>query len=127
MGAKKNNKVLKDLIDIYDGYSGFPSYHHTICDITTQYLTSNRGLDRDTQEIQYLKDITVYPFEYFCACNIITKEIEPTANTYTIHHYNASWLTKKDKVKNFIKKRIYCLIGKENYNKLKLKIKGKEK
>ena len=34
----------------------------------------------------------IFPFEYFCAKNHETRAISKTKNTYTIHHFNNSWL-----------------------------------
>lgn len=42
-------------------------------------------------EIQEIAGITVYPSEYFCPVNPSTGELKITENTYTIHHYAATW------------------------------------
>ncbi len=42
-------------------------------------------------EIQKIAGITVYPSEYFCPVNPSTGELKITENTYTIHHYAATW------------------------------------
>ena len=125
MGAKKGEKVIGELLEIYNNFNGFPNYQHTICNITTDYLIKNKGLDTKAEKIQYLDGITVYPFEYFCACDLITKKISATENTYTVHHYNASWLGTKEKIKNFIKKIVYRILGRDNYDKLKKIIKNR--
>lgn len=124
MGAKKNDNTIRDILDIYDKFEGFPEYSHTICNITTDYLVDNKNLDVNSNEIQNLDGLTVYPMEYFCACDLITKKIKPTKNTYTVHHYNASWLPMKEKIKNFIRKVVYTILGRNNYNKLKKYVKG---
>ena len=36
---------------------------------------------------------TIYPVDYFCPMNYDTGEITITENTYSIHHYAASWYT----------------------------------
>ena len=45
----------------------------------------------DKNEIQEVDGITVYPSEYFCPINPSTGELRITENTYTIHHYAATW------------------------------------
>lgn len=125
MGAKKEEQVLKDILKIYDEFDGFPEKSHTVCSIVTEYLETNKGLIKNTDTVQKLEGITIYPFEYFCACDLITKKLFITKDTYTLHHYNGSWLSTKDKVKNKIRKIVYSIIGRKNYDKLKFIIKGK--
>lgn len=75
---------------------------YTIVQRTTDLLRKH-GL-QDTMEIQCVADIYIYPAEYFCPINIMTKSLIITENTYAIHHYAGSWLSKKDKFKQFIRK-----------------------
>lgn len=42
-------------------------------------------------EIQNIKGITIYPVEYFNPKNQKTGELKITPNTYSIHHFDASW------------------------------------
>lgn len=124
-GAQKSEQVIKDVLDIYNNFDEFPNDNHNVCKIVTNYLKENKGLKTDLNEIQRLNGITIYPFEYFCACDIFTKKKCITSKTYTIHHYNGSWLSLKDKTLNQIRKIVYLTIGRENYDKLKQRLKGK--
>ena len=54
------------------------------------------GLKRDNT-LQKLGEITVYPMEYFQPWGENWKRKSITENTRTIHHYDASWLSKTDK------------------------------
>ena len=47
-------------------------------------------------------DFTVYPPEYFCPLEYNTNKMNITANTLSIHLYNASWLSILDKLINRI-------------------------
>lgn len=125
MGAKKEEKVIRDILKIYDEFKHFPENVQTVCEIVTDYLVRNKELMTQTDKIQRLEGVTVYPFEYFCACDLITKKMSITENTYTVHHYNASWLPAKEKAKNMVRKIVYTIIGKKNYNKLKHILKRK--
>lgn len=125
IGAQKQQNVIKEILNIYDRFKGFPNDNHNVCKIVTHYLKERKCLKLESNEIQKLEGITIYPFEYFCACDFFTKKIKITPKTYTIHHYNASWLPKKDKFLNYIKKFIYLIIGRKKYDKLKYRIKGK--
>lgn len=49
----------------------------------------------------------LFPFEYFCAKNYETGKISISDNTYTIHHFNSSWLPFLSK----IRRRLIRTIG----------------
>lgn len=57
--------------------------------------------------IQKIKDITVYPPEYFCPMNYDTGELHLTENTYTIHHYAYTWADENSKKLLEIKRKIF--------------------
>ncbi len=46
--------------------------------------------------LQTIKDITILPKDYFYPSDPITHEFEITENTYTIHYYDASWVSPVD-------------------------------
>ena len=72
--------------------------------ITTRLLRSS-GLNAENK-VQHLSGVTVYPVEYFCPLKMGTNRLTLSENTYSIHHYAASWYTG-----NEIAKRIkYRLI-----------------
>ena len=70
---------------------------------------------------QTIEGFTLFPSEYFCPKDYETGEITITENTYTIHHFNASWHDKYEKIltekrREFIKK-YGEEIGNEKYRK----------
>ena len=77
---------------------------------------------------QICQNIRFYPSCYFSPKDPITGKIIITDDTYSIHHFDASWL-KKDKLYkiklrfskqlNFIKKLITKLIGEKNFEKIR--------
>ena len=75
-------------------------------------------------------DIAIFPTEYFCPINGGTKEIEfLSENTYSKHLYFASWVPKPSLWRRFIssiKLLLKKIIGKDNYEKLKEKLKGEQ-
>lgn len=77
----------------------------TVVQYTTEVLL-NHGL-KNVQEIQHVAGITIYPAEYFCPLSYKTGKLKITERTYTIHHYNASWVSRKDK----LKKKIQNILG----------------
>lgn len=74
----------------------------TIVDYTTELLVAN-GLE-NKPGIQFVNGIYIYPAEYFCPINVITKRLHITPNTRTIHHYAATWMDKS--WKNQLKQRV---------------------
>lgn len=61
-------------------------------------------IQKITNEIDLIEDIYIYDPEYFCPINHSTNEISITNNTRTIHHYTATWKTKRQKNKEKILK-----------------------
>ncbi|WP_072544752.1 glycosyltransferase family 32 protein [Mediterranea massiliensis] len=78
----------------------------TIVEYTTNLLIQD-GLSC-ISGIQKIGDIYIYPSEYFCPINIITKKMHITKNTRTIHHYMASWQETNflESTKNILRKII---------------------
>lgn len=63
-----------------------------ICVRVTTKLLKDQGL-RGENIIQKIQDVTVYPTDYFCPLKMGTNKLTITENTYSIHHYAASWYT----------------------------------
>lgn len=59
-------------------------------------------------QITVTNGITIFPSEYFCPINYDTNEINITEQTYSIHHYSASWYDESQK---------YALELKRKYNR----------
>lgn len=77
----------------------------TVVTITTQLLCQ-KGLE-NKNEVQQVDGVWIYPKEYFCPKDWRTGKIEFTSNTYTIHHYDASWLPWYRKLKLNLKKILF--------------------
>jgi hypothetical protein len=52
---------------------------------------------KNNNKLQELDGTLFYPKEYFCPLNYDTGTLNITPNTYSIHHYMASWHTDKQK------------------------------
>lgn len=79
---------------------------YTVCERGTEYFTT-RGFVCENK-LQNVAGFTVYPTEYFCPYRHGEERIV-TENTYTFHHYAASWFPKKEK----FKRKIQRIIGKK--------------
>ena len=100
IGAESNMEIFRNIIDFY------MTEHYILPDgtINSQNIVSyttrifkERGWS-DNEEIQSIDGVIVYPPEYFCPMNNDTGKIKITENTYSIHHYSASWQSWSDKL-----------------------------
>lgn len=106
LGAEPQMDVYRQLLEVYNNTHFINEDNtlnlKTVVAYTTEVLRKN-GL-RYIKGIQKCGDITIYPKEYFCPKDYITFETDITPNTYTIHHYDGSWLSRWDKFKKSIRK-----------------------
>lgn len=128
-GVNKNNKIIKEMLDDYNDIS-FVKEDKTLdlvaCPVRNSKILVRNGIKLD-DSMQQIEDIIIYPKDYFSPKNCLTGVLNITENTYTIHHYDGSWLSKSDQ-KNIQKRRnIVSKYGLEEgmkkYNR-KLKIIG---
>ena len=47
--------------------------------------------------VQHIAETIIYPSDYFCPKNYKIGELEITQNTFSIHHYDASWVDEYNK------------------------------
>ena len=99
-GAEAGNPVIKKLMDSYldkrffkeDGTPDLtPSPR-----LNTDTLAAKCGLIPDGT-FQQLDGMTVYPTEYFCPKSFADGVTRKTKNTYSIHHFDASWFSDESK------------------------------
>lgn len=69
----------------------------TVVEYTTELLMS-KGL-KNVNEVQCVADVLIYPKEYFCPMDYQTNKMNVTSETRSIHHYAASWINWKMRLK----------------------------
>lgn len=98
MACEKGNPLFQEFLHDYDGIHFIRndgSYDLTtnvkkITDICLKYgLIQNNSL-------QTVNGFTLLPRDYLCPKDYKTKELLLTSNTYTIHHFDGSWLSEED-------------------------------
>lgn len=108
LAVEPRHDIYKAILDAYGEFHFLNedgSYNiKNIAEYTTEILKAY-GL-ANIPGIQCIGDIFIYPCEYFCPISIITKRKHITNNTYTIHHFMASWKEKKISLKNIVRKVI---------------------
>ena len=122
--ASQRDPILEEILESYkdeefindDGSLNLKTVVTRVSEIFKKYGFT------DEVKIQKVAGITIYPMEYFCPKDFETGVTTFTENTYTIHHYDASWIDEysmdliifKNKVnqkcgKNFFSKIIFIL------------------
>ena len=94
--AEPGNTIIKAMYELYDTinfYHKDGSFNLTASPYYNTQVLSHFGLKpNNTEQIltEGKSEIFVYPAEYFCPKNFVTQELNITANTYSIHWYDAS-------------------------------------
>ena len=92
-GVMPEDKIIGDLCKEYQSRSFFTENGQpdqtTICQITSDLL-KKYGFRMDGS-YQRIDGRTLYPKSWFCPLDFKTGKMELTPNTFTIHHYAATW------------------------------------
>lgn len=114
-GANAGDEVCKSMLESYNNDTFIKDNGKlnlsTVCERETSILKSY-GLIANGKK-QIVNGTTVFPKDYFCPYDYETKKLFVTENTYSIHHYMASWTDGKLSVKGKIYKIIKRLFGKK--------------
>jgi hypothetical protein len=108
LGCPPGLEVYKEILDIYSKLIFINNDGSLNLTTVVQYMTAflkENGLE-NKGEIQNIRGINIYPKEYFCPDLAFLKLASLPAETHSIHHYAASWLTGKNKIKNIVYKFI---------------------
>lgn len=134
-GASEGSSVIRKMMDEYCNLSFLNpdgSQNLTACPSYNTHALQSLGL-KLTNKYQQIDGLDVYPTDYFCPVNWKNKKCVITENTYSIHHFNASWLTEAEKRRRKFARRMDLLIHLPNlclrtllgtacYEKLKAKL-----
>ena len=108
LAVESKHEIYKAILEEYDSFHFInedgSNNDKTVVEYVTEILKKH-GL-RNSPGIQNINGINVYPSEYFCPRNTVTKRMHITNNTYTIHHYMASWKDGGFNLKKIIRKFI---------------------
>lgn len=114
--SEPNTQFLEDMVETYKDIKFLNDNGSlnltTIVEYTSDYLRS-KGLE-NRNEKQLISGVTIYPIDYFCPIDMTTNELIITDNTYSIHHFAASWISKWGKFKKVVR----GLVGTKLYNRL---------
>lgn len=121
-GAEKENKVIELMLKEYKNIHFLISqgiFNDLPCPVRNTFPLVKYGFDKTSNNIQVILNAYIYPKEYFCPVDYETEELNITSNTFSIHHFNGTWIprylieyedfltTNKDK-----KNKLYCFVYK---------------
>ncbi|MEG2403179.1 MAG: glycosyltransferase [Muribaculaceae bacterium] len=113
-GCNPGLGFLKNMINLYSllhfDEGGGIMNKKTIVEYTTDELIKH-GLIC-SGDIQYIEGFWIYPPEYFCPINYQSGKLKITKNTYSIHHYDASWHSPKDTIVAFFERHHLSVLNK---------------
>ena len=115
-GAKKGNKIVGEFLKDYEEIPFLlpdGSFDLTPCPDRNTHTLVRLGMDTKNQK-QTFQDMVFLPSEYLCPMDYYTGKKTITKNTYSIHHYSASWTSKVTKRTTLLKR----ILGVGLYNKL---------
>ena len=100
MGCEAQNRMFREFLEEYntaqfikeDGSLDITTNVTRITDACLKY-----GLVLNNEK-QTVNTFTLFPKDYFCPKDPITKQLKITENTYTIHHFDGSWLAPEDRL-----------------------------
>ena len=98
-GAEKNNPIIKEIKDFYATATFNDDFvKNCTCPVIQTNILLKHGLKRDRTE-QDIEGFHIFPPEYFCPMNYNQIYDNLTENTYSVHHFAASWFDKKERRK----------------------------
>lgn len=126
-GAVKNNNVIKKIMDSYKNIPFITNdgvMDLTAC--TTRNTDTLKEIYGDIESnLNKVLDgnVILLGKEYFCPFDVHTGIMNKTNNTYGIHWYNASWRSKRVNIREKLLRPIKRLLGYDNFEKIKRKMK----
>lgn len=113
-GSEKGNPLFKKFMDYYNDKAFIlpnGEYDLTPNPVPITNICVQEGLMLNGKK-QELNHIIIYPQEYFCPYNRATEELNITKDTYAIHYFNGTWISKQKKEIIMRRKQVIKKYGK---------------
>ncbi|MEG2310401.1 MAG: glycosyltransferase [Clostridia bacterium] len=111
----KKNKYMKEMLEFYKSLDGFDIsklWSYSIPTIVTKILRKYETHFDDVSIELIDNTIRVYPSEYFYPINYDFSKKIYTENTCMVHYYNATWVSKSEKITITIYRTFGVKVGK---------------
>lgn len=122
MAFGRDNELLEYLLSYYDNnhFKNKDGSYDTTTNVTimTKLIKDKYGIKLNNTFQIFGDNNAIFPFEYFCAKDFFSGEVKMTKNTYTIHHFNGSWLSKGELRKIILRKILTNLMGRVYVEKI---------
>lgn len=121
MACEKNFPLFSELLSDYANRSFIMENGEFNRTTNVKYITDKslgKGLVANNS-LQDIENFVLYPNDYFCPIDTQTSKLRLTVNTHTIHHFEASWYTPKQKFMRTCKKIFVAIFGVKRYNKIR--------
>lgn len=109
-GSEAHHPILEEILDFYER-SSFDENKQDLSQITCPVIQTNAlhkfGLVPNG-ETQRNNLWVAFSEEYFCPMNYCTHQTKITSNTYSIHHYSATWVNPfRRKFSDFLMSKLH--------------------
>ena len=109
VGSEKDFPLWKILIDQYNAHD-FSADPSPPAFTVLRNFTESLGYS-STDQVRTIKDLTVYPVDYFSPIDLTTRKLRITKNTYSIHHFVGSWISEEARKDVQLRKRFCQVFG----------------
>ena len=123
-GAVKGQKMIGEMMLDYHSRSFADNMDDLLaisCPVINTEVLKEYGAVTDCR-MQTVEGLTVFPPEYFAPKDSETYITKITGNTYSIHHYDATWKNKHAALKQRIIRTAVKILGEERFRRLKKKL-----
>ena len=116
-GSVKNNNIIKEMLKMYENIDfEYENKEKLACPILNTEVLKKYGY-KPNDSIYTIENInvTIYPPKYFDPIVPGNGKMLLDNETFSIHHYSATWTSKT----NRIKRKIFNIVGQNNINAIK--------
>lgn len=97
--SEKGNRIIGEMMMEYQKLQFNPEILDKIaCPIINTRVLTQHGL-KTNGKMQQVEDLMILPLEYLCPESMYTGQTNYTENTVSIHHYSASWMPAKERIR----------------------------
>ena len=107
MACEKGQELFKELLDEYKNLHFLKSdgtYDETTNVVRITDTCLKYGFVPNNQ-LQTVKGFSLFPRDYFCPKDHVTRITRLTENSYTIHHFDGSWKSEEERYAASLKQR----------------------
>lgn len=101
LGSEKKGGLVKEVLEAYEDRHFIINGEQDLTimpQIFTQLMV-RKGLKQDDSLQIFDNLVNIYPKEYFSPKDSLFGEVKLTENSHCIHHFAASWMPKREKLK----------------------------